>query len=131
MSSADEWKTNGRWYVAGGFRVDVSEQEPEPELVIRYSESDFFTQVRLPFEKLRELVSRVGYDLSRDPSLDAAEILAWKSEAWKLFRTAPGIVCRGCGCRDEEVCRLAGGQHCHWIRPGLCSGCVQKEGKHV
>lgn len=68
MKIADHWLGCGSWLVCGGMRVDVGESEDvagAQDLMIRFKYRDFFTQVRLPFGKLSELVERVGYRLVR------------------------------------------------------------------
>lgn len=35
------------------------------------------------------------------------------------------MVCVACGCTDERACvDLVTGEPCHWVEPGLCSGCA-------
>lgn len=31
--------------------------------------------------------------------------------------------CEVCGCTDSNACMTPSGP-CHWVRPGLCSGCA-------
>jgi hypothetical protein len=49
-----------------------------------------------------------------------------------MARTAkakPRIVCRVCQCTDTNChrCTVRTGKPCYWIRPGLCSACLQDE----
>ena len=69
MPANDEWNQLGEWIVSGGVRVCFS-QDPD-ELVLRYQERDFFTQVRLPMEKLRELLEPYGWLLRPLPPPEA------------------------------------------------------------
>lgn len=35
------------------------------------------------------------------------------------------MACVACGCTDDRACvDVATGYPCHWVEPGLCSGCA-------
>ena len=34
-----------------------------------------------------------------------------------------GMVCHACGCTDDRACLTPSGP-CHWVEPGVCSGCA-------
>jgi hypothetical protein len=42
----------------------------------------------------------------------------------RAFAIDLGEHCRLCGCTEFTACAGAFGEGCHWVKPGVCSECV-------